>query len=98
MTGPGDRRTEIDELRHELGDTVAELAHRVDVPARVRARRDESADRTRVRLARARTALEEKAPPVGRAVRDRPALVAGAVLGLPLMLLVARRVRRGRPG
>lgn len=94
--GPEERRAEIDGLRHELGDTVEELAHRVDVPARVKARGAETADRARVQVARAQAVLDEKAPPVGRVVRERPALVAGAVIGVPAALLLAGRLRRGR--
>lgn len=32
----------------------------------------------------------------GRAVRERPALVAGAALGVPVALLLVGRLRRGR--
>ena len=40
-----EQRADLEELREELGETVRELAHRVDVPARVRAVRAASRDR-----------------------------------------------------
>jgi hypothetical protein len=92
---PEELRGELEELRQDLGSTVEELAHRVDVPTRVRERRAEVSARARVQLARAQSALDDKAPPVGRAVRERPALVAGAVVGVPLLLLLVGRLRRG---
>lgn len=90
------RRAEIDDLRHDLGETVEELAHRVDVPGRVRARGAETSARARAQLARAQTRLDEKAPPVARAVRERPAVVAGAVVGVPLLLVLVGRLRKTR--
>src|SRR5215212_10118000 len=39
---PEQLRVELDAMRSELGDTVEELAHRVDVPARVRAQKDDT--------------------------------------------------------
>lgn len=95
---PEERRAELEELRQDLGSTVEELAHRVDVPTRVRERRAEVSARARVQLARAQSALDDKAPPVGRAVRERPGLVAGAAVGVPLALLLAGRLRRGVGG
>lgn len=92
-----ERRADMEELRGELGDTVEELTHRVDVPARVRARREETAERTRAQVARARSALDEKAPAVGAAVREQPAVFAGALLSAVVaLLLVRRRARRRR--
>lgn len=45
MTGaqrsPEELRTDLGELRAELGATVDELTHRVDVPARAKAKKDE---------------------------------------------------------
>lgn len=39
---PEELRAELDAKRAELGDTVEELAHRVDVPAQVRAKKDDT--------------------------------------------------------
>ena len=95
-----ERRADMEELRGELGDTVQELVHRVDVPARVRAQREETATRARAQLARAQSALDEKAPAVSAAARERPGVFAGALLStLAALLLVLRRARRNRrPG
>lgn len=78
-----EQRVDLEELREELGETVTELAHRVDVPTRVRARRDET-------LARAKALVAEKAPAAGS-----PAVLAtGAAAALLLLVLVVRRRRR----
>jgi hypothetical protein len=39
---PEELRAELAAKRAELGDTVEELAHRVDVPAQVRAKKDDT--------------------------------------------------------
>ncbi len=44
-----ERRDHIEELRAEVGATVGELAARLDVPARVRARKDRTVDEVRER-------------------------------------------------
>jgi transposase-like protein len=90
--GPAERRADMDELRGELGDTVAELAHRLDVPAQIRAGRDATAARARGQLERVRATLDQKAPPVGRASREQPVLVAAGLLAL--VALVVRQARR----
>lgn len=100
MTGPqptdSEARREVEELRSELGDTVEELVHRVDVPARLREKRDETTARVQTQVTHAREvvteAVAEKAPAVQGALRERPALV-GAVAALVALLLL-RRVRR----
>ncbi len=79
-----EKRADLAALRADLGDTVETLAHRVDVPAQVRERRD-------VAVARARAAFDEKAPQV---VRERPAWVAAAVVALLLLVVGARRASR----
>ncbi|MGQ0574566.1 MAG: DUF3618 domain-containing protein [Pseudonocardia sp.] len=79
-------RTELDERRRALGDTVEELAHRADVPARMRDRKDETVTRVR-----------EGAAQTGQTVREQPAallVTAGAVVGF--LLIRARRRRRAR--
>lgn len=87
-----DARAELDALRADLGDTMEELAARVDVPARVRARRDEAAVLARTRLARARATLDERAPAVAATVREQPGIVAAAAVAtVTAAVLVARR-------
>lgn len=92
---PEELRGELGELRAELGETVEALAHRVDVPARVRARREEATDRVQQQVTQAREVLAQKAPQVENAVRERPAVVGGIALAL-VVLLVNRLRRRGR--
>lgn len=99
MTGAGPRtpeelRSDLGELRAELGDTVEELAHRVDVPARLRAKKEETTERVQVQVAQAREVIAEKAPEVQQAMRERPAVVGG--IALVLSYLLVGRIRRRR--
>jgi transposase-like protein len=104
---PDELREELVELRAELGDTVEELAHRVDVPARVRAKRDETATRVRAKLdettvwlqkqfAQARAVLAETATGVEATLRDRPGLVGGITLVASYLLVSGLRRRKRR--
>ena len=82
-----EQRADLEELREELGETVTELAHRVDVPARVRARREET-------VAQAKAFVAEKAPAVRAAGRSPAVIAAGAAGVLLLLVFVVRRSRR----
>ena len=104
-TDPEELRAELEELRADVGSTVEELAHRVDVPARARAKRDEVTARavatrdevvarTRTGAQQALAAVDEKAPAVGRTVREQPAIVLGGLAAV--LVLVLALVRRGR--
>jgi hypothetical protein len=81
-------RAELEELRSGVGDTVAELTARVDVPARVKAETQRTLDR-------ARQVVAEKTPLVRNAARERPVPVAAIVGGalLVVLLLIIRRSR-----
>ena len=81
-------RAELEELRSDVGDTVAELTARVDVPARVRAETQRTLDR-------ARQVVAEKSPIVQNAVRERPVPVA-AIVGGALLVVVLLIIRRSR--
>jgi ElaB/YqjD/DUF883 family membrane-anchored ribosome-binding protein len=98
MTDPktDELRRDLDEVRAELGETVEELAHRADVPARVRAKRDEMTAQARLQVAHAKEVVAEKAPVVKQAARERPWLVAGLalVIGMIIAKLSARRNRK----
>jgi hypothetical protein len=101
-TASGDRspaqvRQDLDELRGELGDTVEELANRVDVPARARAARDETVQRARRQVAHVQDVVAQRAPGAAATVRERPGLVGG-IAGLVLVLLVLGGIRRRRAG
>lgn len=90
---PQERRAAVEELRDDLGETVAELAQRVDVPARVRARREELTAQARQGVDRARSAVDRNAPPV---VRERPGTAAAALAAAVLAVLVVARLRARR--
>jgi hypothetical protein len=96
MTSPEDTqqdpRREVDELRAELGDTVEELAHRVDVPTRLREKRTETVQRAQAQVTHAREVVAQRAPAVEGALREHPGLVGGGAVALGYLLL--RRVRR----
>ena len=72
---PADIQADIDATRERLGETVDQLAARLDVPARTRARLTESARRTRD------TAVEvyRESPPT---VLGAAAALVTAVVGL----------------
>lgn len=92
---PPDPQREVEELRTELGDTVQELAHRVDVPSRMREKRAETTERVQAQVSHARETVAERAPAAQAALRERPALVAGigAVLGFLVLRALRRRLR-----
>ena len=86
-----EQRADLEELREELGVTVTELAHRADVPSRVRARRDDALARARAVGEQAKTVVAEQAPALRSAAR-LPVVAAGAAV--LLLLVVLRRKRR----
>jgi Protein of unknown function (DUF3618) len=88
-----EQRADLEELREELGVTVTELAHRADVPSRVRARRDDALAQARAVGEQAKAVVAEKAPALRSAARP-PIVAAGAAV--LLLLLVLRRKRRNR--
>lgn len=105
---PAELRSDLEALRTELGETVEELHHRVDVPTRVRESAAGAADTVKGAAAGAaafardqvelgRQVLADKAPPVEAELRERPgraALIAAVPVVLIFVLLVFRR--RGR--
>jgi hypothetical protein len=103
MTRPGDGgapnegevvERDVEQLRTELGDTVEELVHRVDVPQRLREKRAEATERVQAQVAHAREVVAEKAPAVEDAVRQRPLVVGGVIAALLLLFLRSQRRRR----
>lgn len=88
-----ERLQDVEELRADLGDTVEELAARLDVPARVRTTRDETVATVQQQGDRARRALADKAAVVGSTARERPGVLAGAAAVVVLVLVVLRRRR-----
>ena len=87
---------DVERLRTELGDTVEELVHRVDVPQRLREKRAEATERVQAQVAHAREVVAEKAPAVEDAVRQRPLVVGGVIAALLLLFLRSKRRKRAR--
>lgn len=89
-----EERQHVDDLREEVGDSIAELASRFDVKARVVERRDEAVASVSERVDRARTAVAGGAAAATDTARRRPAVVAGvaaAVVALAVLLVRRRR-------
>ncbi|MFI9317519.1 DUF3618 domain-containing protein [Streptomyces althioticus] len=76
--GPDELRREIERTRHELGDTVEELAGKMDVKARARARADELKDRAGAMSVQMRSSAGE----VGKQHRTQLMAAAGALVML----------------
>ena len=85
---------DVEQLRAEIGDTVEELVHRVDVPQRLREKRDEATERVQAQVAHAREVVVEKAPAIEDALRRRPLVVGGVIAALLLLFLRSRRRKR----
>jgi len=89
---------DVEQLRADLGDTVEELVHRVDVPQRLREKRAEVTERVQAQVAHTREVVAhkvtEKAPAVEDAVRQRPLVVGGVIAALLLLFLRSQRRRR----
>jgi MYXO-CTERM domain-containing protein len=97
----------VEELREEVGETVGELAARLDVPARVQGSRDEAVAKVQARkddavaavrqqADRARAVVADKAPAVATTVQSKSGALAGVAAVLVLVLLVVRRRRSRR--
>jgi len=83
-------RLDIDLTRQELGETVQELAHKLDVPARAREQADHLGTVIKEKLP---PPVAEKAGEVAGTVRRNPLPAAGAVL---VFLIVVRAISRRR--
>jgi hypothetical protein len=64
---------EVKEVRAELADTVEELAHRLDVPARLRDKRDATTQRVQQQVTHAREVVNQRAPELSRTVQQQVA-------------------------
>jgi succinyl-CoA synthetase beta subunit len=92
QTDPEQLRREIEEIRRELGETVAQLAHKADVKAQVREKADEM---KAVAQQRTPETARDGAQQVATGARQHPAPLAigGALL---VGFLIGRRIgRRG---
>ncbi|MFG2516924.1 DUF3618 domain-containing protein [Streptomyces sp. NPDC048584] len=86
--GPDELRREIERTRHELGDTVEELAGKMDVKARARARADDLRDR-----AGAMTVQMRSSAGAAGARYRKPVLIGSAVVGVVVAGVMVRRHR-----
>ncbi len=90
-----EERQHVDDLREEVGESIAALAARLDVKSRVAERRDDAVAAVQQKVDRARVAAVDGASTAKDTVRERPGVIAGAV-GALLALLVVVIVRRRR--
>jgi ElaB/YqjD/DUF883 family membrane-anchored ribosome-binding protein len=90
-----DDRQHVDDLREEVVDSVAELASRLDVKARIAERKDEAVATVHERVDRARTAVTDGAVTAKDTARRKPGVVAGVAAAVLVLLAVLLRRRRG---
>jgi len=88
-------RQHVDDLREEVGDSLAELASRFDVKARVAERKDVAVASMHQRADRTRTAVTESAVAAKETARQNPGVLAGIGAALLLVLVIVLRRRRG---
>lgn len=67
---PDALRADLEERRKELGDTVEELAHRADVPARMREKKDESVARVQQTVAQTTERVQQTVATTSRRIRQ----------------------------
>ncbi|SFB64001.1 Protein of unknown function [Amycolatopsis marina] len=84
-------RANRDLTRQELGETVEQLSHKADVPARARERAERGAEQVRDRVPQPVAARAQQAAAV---VRQYPLPVAGAAVGLSLLAVKGARRKR----
>ena len=87
-------RQHVDDLREEVGDSIAALASRFDVKARVAERKDEAVASVSEQVDRARTAVAGGAATATDTARQRPAVVATVVAAVVALVVVLVRRRR----
>ena len=80
-------RQHVDDLREEVGDSVAELASRFDVKARVAGKKDDAVATVTQQVGRARAVATDTA-------RQKPGVTAAAAALLALLLVLVLRRRR----
>jgi len=72
---PEELRTELAAKRAQLGDTVEELAHRVDVPAQVKAKRDDTLAKLQEAKTQATRRVHEGTEKVKAAIAEKAPVV-----------------------
>lgn len=90
--GPDELRRQIERTRHELGDTVEELAGKMDVKGRAKARADDLRDRAGAMTVQMRSSAAH-AGEAGKRHR-KPVMIAGAaVVAVVVGAVMVRRHR-----
>ena len=90
-----ENRQHVDDLREEVGDSVAQLAAKFDVKSRVADRKDEAVATVHQQVDRARTAVAEGTVAAKDTARQKPGVVAGAAAAVLVLLVILLRRRRG---
>jgi MYXO-CTERM domain-containing protein len=88
-------RQHVDDLREEVGDSLAELASRFDVKSRVAGKKDDAVANVHQRVDRARTAVVEGTAAAKDSAREQPGVFVGAAAALLVVLALVLRRRRG---
>ncbi|MFI2376736.1 DUF3618 domain-containing protein [Streptomyces sp. NPDC018964] len=89
--GPDELRRQIERTRHELGDTVEELAGKMDIKGRARARAEDLRDRAGAMTVQMRSSAAH-AGKAGLRYR-KPAMITGAVVAVVVGAVMVRRHR-----
>jgi transposase-like protein len=90
-----EERQHVDDLREEVGDSVAALASRFDVKARMSGKRDDAVATVQQQVGRARAAAVDGAVVAKDTARQKPGVFAVAGAALLVLLVVVLRRRRG---
>jgi ElaB/YqjD/DUF883 family membrane-anchored ribosome-binding protein len=90
-----EERQHVDDLREEVGDSVAELAARFDVKARVAGKRDDAVATVHQQVGRARAAATEGAVAAKDTARQQPGVFVAAAAALVVLVALLLRRRRG---
>lgn len=90
-----EERQHVDDLREEVGDSVAALASRFDVKARVAGKRDDAVATVQQQVGRARTAAAESAVSAKETARRQPGVLAAVAAALLVLVAIVLRRRRG---
>jgi hypothetical protein len=91
-----EERQHVDDLREEVGDSLAELAARFDVKARVAERKEEAVAAVHQHVDRARHVAADRAAAAKGTAAEKPGLVVGVAAALLVLLVVVLRRRRRR--
>ena len=90
-----EERQHVDDLREEVGESVAALASRFDVKARVAGKRDDAVATVQQQVGRARTAANEGAVSAKETARRQPGVLAAVAAALLVLVAIVLRRRRG---